>query len=279
MAARKTTGRKKPHYVRTKKRKGAEKGVIAQRTFVVVMILVIMASILVGIGMGFRWMGRKLFSENPRFRIQHLEISCDGNLREEQIREYTGLSEGQNLFSITFDEITERLQKVPVVESVELQREMPSTLYVRVKERVPVARILIKNYKIPRLLDRYGVVLPPRASASLARLPLIKGLDSEVRLGASTEHRDIDYALDIIGLCESKKYLHNHIPIDSLDIQYSDFIDMRLTGGTRVRMPRFQLESKLFYLASVIEFSNSQGKRVKEIDLTLDTEKAPVRYY
>lgn len=279
MAARKTTRRKKTHYVRTKKRKGAEKGVIAQRTFVVIMVLVILAAILIGIGLGFKWIERKLFAENPRFRIQHLEISCDGNLREEQIREYTGLSEDLNLFSFTFDEIKEKLKKVPVVESVELQRELPSTLYVRVKERVPVARIMIKNYKIPRLLDRYGVVLPPRASASLAQLPLIKGLDADVRTGSPVENRDIDYALEIIGLCESKKYLHNQIPIESLDIKYSDFIDMRLIGGTRVRMPRFQLESKLFYLASVIEFSKSQGKRVKEIDLTLDTEKAPVRYY
>lgn len=279
MAARKTSRRTKPHYVKTKKRKGAEPTVVVKRSFSVLLLLVVLVSIVVGIGLGFRWMGRKLFSENPRFRIQHLEITCDGKLQEEQIREYSGLSEGLNLFSFSFDDIKERLEKVPMVESIELKRELPSTLYVHVKERVPVARILINNYKMPRLLDRYGVILPPRLSASLESLPLIKGLDDDVQMGMRVENRDIDYVLEIIALCESKQYLHNNIPIESLDIKYHDFIDMRLTGGTRVRMPRFQLESKLYYLASVIEFSASQGKRVKEIDLTLNSEKAPVRYY
>ncbi len=279
MAARKTTGRKKKQYVKTRKRKGAEKGVVAKRTFVIILLFLILASILVAIGLGFRWIGRQLFSENPRFRIQHLEITCDGKLRQEQIREYSGLSEGMNLFSFSFDEIQSRMAKVPAVESVDLERELPSTLYVRVKERVPVARIKIGNYKIPRLLDRYGVLLPPRASASLARLPLIQGLEAEVRMGARVENRDIDYALEIIALCESKKYLHNHIPLETIDIRYDDYIDVRLTGGVRVKMPRFQLEPKLSKLAAIIEISKSKGKRVKEIDLTLETEKVAVSYY
>jgi cell division septal protein FtsQ len=280
MAVRKTTkSRGKPHYVKSKKRKGAESSVIAQRTVVVVMSLLLLISLAIGIALGFQWMGRKLFSENPRFEIQHLEITCDGHqYSESKIREYSGISEGMNLFALSFDDIEKDLS-LPNVESVYLERVLPSTLIIHVKERVPVARIMIKNSRLPRFLDRYGYVLSPNNDPSLAGLPLVMGLDDELRPGDQVLHQDIDVLLDIIGLCQSKKYLHTYIPLESLDVKYSDFIDMRLTGGTRVRMPRFQLESKLFSLASVLEFAASQGKRVKEIDLTLDSETAPVTYY
>lgn len=280
MATRKTPRKqKKPHYVKSRKRKSVDAPIVAQRSVVVVISLCLLAFLGFGLVRGCSWTRRQLFAENPRFEIQHLEISCDGKLREEQIREYSGLHEGMNLFALSFEAIREELLKSPLVESVVLERRLPSTLCVTVKERIPSARILIGNYKVPRLIDRYGVVLPPRMSAELARLPLIKGMEEMVQPGRETGNRDVECALEIVALCASKKYLHTYIPLESLDIKYEDFIDMRLTGGARVRMPRFQLESKLYYLASVIEFSRSQGKRVKEIDLTLESEKAPVRYY
>jgi cell division septal protein FtsQ len=271
--------RTKPHYVRNSKRKAVDAPVVAQRTVVVVLTLCLLVCFFVGLVFGFKWVRRQLFSKNPRFEIQHLEITCDGKLREEQVREYSGLREGMNLFGLSFDEIQNELLKSPLVESVTIERHLPSTLSVSVKERMPVARIMLGHYNVPRLIDRYGVVLPPRMSAELARLPLIKGMEETVQPGKETGNRDVECALEIVALCESKKYLHTYIPLESLDIKYEDFIDMRLTGGARVRMPRFQLESKLYYLASVIEFSRAQGKRVKEIDLTLESEKAPVRYY
>ena len=283
MAVRKSNSkRNKPHYVRAKKRKNGEAGVIAQRSIVVVLAVLLLAALVGGLVWGLTCVGHNLFSGNPRFKIQHLIISCDGDrLKEQMIRDAAELREGMNLFSFSFAEKETLLRKLPVVESVEFRRELPSTLYVRVKERVPVARIQIGEYPTPRLLDRQGVLLPPRRSPELDRLPLIKGYDRKSQVGRELEDTNIGHVLEIVGLCESKQYLHSFISIESLDITYDDFIDIRLRGSrpTRVRMPRFQMESKLYYLASVIEFSSAQGKQLKEIDLTLNTEKAPVRYY
>jgi hypothetical protein len=44
-------------------------------------------------------------------------------------------------------------------------------------------------------------------------------------------------------------------------------------------MPRFSLKAKLQNLATVIKIANGQGKRVREVDLTLDSAKVPVSYY
>lgn len=279
MATRKKAAKRaKPLYVRSKNRKGADSSALMRRAITVVLLLVVVGAIVFGIKKGVEFIGCQLFSNNPSFEIQHLEISCDGQLTEERIREYTGLAEGKNLFEVRFEDIQQALGQVPVVESVLIERKLPHTLIVQVKERLPVARITgAPAQRYPFVIDRYGYVLPPRQSS--ASLPLIKGLDIDLRLGLPVEHPDVETVLKIIALCDSTGYLRTYVQIESLDVKYSDFIDMRLNGGIRVRMPRFSLKSKLQKLASIIKIANGQGQRVKEVDLTLDSAKVPVSYY
>lgn len=279
MAARKTkTTRKSTQYVRSKKRKGKEPSEWARRSVTIVLLLLVLVGVVYGFMQGFEWMGRKLLSENPLFEIQHLEISCDGNLGEDFIRETTGLHEGMNLFAFDFRDLEESLKSVSRIESVYLERDLPHTLIVKVKERVPVAQITGTNTsRYPYLVDRFGYLLPHLRSA--ANLPLIKGVDEELRLGTKASHHDVENALKIIAFCESSNYLHTYIRIESMDVKYSDFIDMRLQGGIRVRMPRFSFKTKLQKLASIIKISIGQGQRVREVDLTLDSPKVPVTYY
>jgi cell division septal protein FtsQ len=279
MAARKkTTTRKKTQYVRAKKHKGADSSALAKRGFTIFLLVLIFVGVVFGIKTGLMWINRKLFAQNPRFEIQHLVISSDGRLTEDYIREYTELREGMNLFSVSFEDIETNLAKVPVIESVYLERKLPHTLMVKIKERVPVARIAgQKVRRFPYVVDRYGYVLPPRQSA--AGLPLVKGIENELRLGLPVGHGDVETALKIIALCDSSGYLRSFVRIESLDVRYSDFIEMRLEGGVRVRMPRFSLKPRLQKLASVINIASGQGRRVKEVDLTLDSAKVPVTYY
>lgn len=278
MAARKKKNTtKKRQYVRAKQRKGADV-VWWRRAISIIFLLVFLGVLIFGIASGFNWMGRKLYSENRRFEIQHLIVSCDGKLTEDYIRECSGLREGMNLWALSFDEIEEKLMAVSRIESVQLERKLPHTLIVKVKERMPVAMISGRQIsRYPFMIDRYGYVLPHRRK--LATLPLIKGLDEDLVLGEPVEHADVETALKIIGICDSSGYLRNYVRIESLDLKYSDFIDMRLHGGIRVRMPRFSLKPKLQNLATVIKIANGEGRRVKEVDLTLDSAKVPVTYY
>lgn len=279
MAARKKTKNKaKTHYVRSKKRKGAESGVIARRVATIALLLLVVVGIFYAVYKGYEWVKGELFTNNPRFEIHHLVISCDGNLGEDYIREISGLHEGMNLFEFSFGQIEEKLTGVSRIESVYLERKLPHTLMVDVKERVPVARIAgARSTKYPFLVDRYGYVLPHRRSA--AALPLIKGIDQELPLGEQLKNKDVNTALEIIALCESTSYLRTYVRIESLDVKYSDFIDLRLEGGIRVRMPRYSIKPKLQNLATVIKIAKGQGQDVKEVDLTLDSAKVPVTYY
>lgn len=269
---------KKPQYVKGKKQSGAGSSVLTRRLISVGLFIVLLCGMIFGLWKGFEWINYKLYAGNSRFEIQHLVISSNGKLTEDRIREYTGLREGTNLFAVAFDDLERNFSKVPVVESVYLERKLPHTLVVEVKERVPVARISAEKFRrYPYVVDRFGFVLPPRKSS--ASLPLIKGLDSTLELGLLAEHPDVETTLKIIALCNSDGYLRDYVYIESLNVKYSDYIDMRLKNGIRVKMSRFSLRPKLVKLASVIKISTGQGKRLKTVDLTLDSAKAPVTYY
>jgi hypothetical protein len=284
MAARKrkTTG-KKAHYVRAKKRGGAEASVGIRRTISILFLLLILGALFFGVYKGFGWINGKLYSNNPRFEIQHLVISSNGRLKEDYLRETSGLYEGMNLFEFSFRDIERKLQNVSLIESVYLERKLPHTLIVKVKERVPVARVMGRQkVSTPWMIDRYGYVLPPRMKGTA--LPLITGLDSDFSLGEQLNHKDIQIALDIIGICESSHYLSSYVHLVGLNLKYPDYIEMHVQGEReneliRVRMARFSLKPKLSQLASVIQLSRSQGTRLKTVDLTLDSAKVPTTYY
>ena len=268
----------KPHYVRKAKSKGKDSSIWMRRSFSLLAFVLLLGGIGFGIKTSFDWIRAQLFSQNSHFEIQHLVVESDGNLREDQIREYAKVSEGMNLFAVTFKELEDRFKDVSVVESVYLQRKLPHTLIIKVKQRVPMARIMgLISRSYPLVVDREGVVLPPRRSAT--SLPLIKGLNSKLILGKRVKHPDVATALKIIARWGSTGYLRTYVRIESLDVQYSDYIDMRMSGEIRVKMPRYSIKSQLQKLSTVIKIETGKGKRVKTVDLTVDSEKVPIVSY
>jgi cell division septal protein FtsQ len=268
---KKRAKRRTTHYVHTKKRKRSDSSIWIRRILSIGVLLLFLGFIIYGIISGFKWTHQKFFTKNPLFEIQHLDLSTDGKLREDQIREYSGISEGTNLFSISFDEIESHLREVSIIEKVYLWRTLPHTLHIKIVERIPMARILGPSTprSYPYLIDHLGYILPPRLSAK--SLPLIKGLNQELKLGTPLNDRDVKIALKIIAYCESDNYLHAFIKIKTLDVKNLDYIDIRLEDGIRVQMPRYSIPAKLKKLATMIKISLGEGKHLKNVDCTIDS--------
>ncbi len=270
---------KKSLQVRAQRRSGTDSLVVwVKRSFLIVVLLVGIGLVVFGVKSGLDWTVRQLYAENPRFEIQQLIVTCEGKLTEDYIREMSGLREGMNLFEFSLDEVERRLLEVSRIESVHLKRDLPHTLSVRVTERRPVAQIIGRTFvRHPYMVDRFGVVLPHRRS--LAGLPIMRGLDVDVRPGMTLDHSDVELAIQIVEECESSQDLSRYVRLERVDMKYSDHIRLHLEGGAEVRIPRFSLPEKLRKLATVIKIAQGQGKHVKEVDLTLDSVKVPVKYY
>jgi cell division protein FtsQ len=264
--------------VKGKRRSAPEISIWVRRSFSIGIIILMLVLLFMGIFKGFQWAERKLLSNNPRFEIQQLIIECNGKLTEDFIREMSQLHEGQNLFAMSIQEVESKLLEVSRIESVYIERDLPSTLILRVKERHPVARLMGESsLKYPFLVDRFGVILP--FQRSLSGLPLIRGLSEDVRPGKRLSHRDVEFSLQTIALIASTSNLNQYIQLNEINIRHSDYIELTLQGGVEVRLPRFSLQPKLYKLATVIKIAEGQGRRVKWVDLTVDSVKVPVRYF
>ncbi|HAL91752.1 MAG TPA: hypothetical protein DCM68_01850, partial [Verrucomicrobia bacterium] len=122
-------------------------------------------TLLVGIpslGVGLYWGGgaawRAMFAENDFFQIRKIEVTTDGSLGAEHIREYAKVREGLNLFAVRPKEIRDMLLSVPVIENAQVGRRLPDTMVIEVAERVAVARLGRPGSGSPLAVDATGHV-------------------------------------------------------------------------------------------------------------------------
>jgi cell division protein FtsQ len=105
------------------------------------------------------------------------EITVEGNKRlsKRTILERTGLKLYDNILSVNVNTIRYRLMAHPWVADAEVERELPDTIHIRVKERVPIAIV-----DLDRLfyLDEKGNIFKPVESSDKAMVPVVTGLSA-----------------------------------------------------------------------------------------------------
>jgi cell division protein FtsQ len=262
------------YYSRTK----PPKKILARRALVVLLLLGLAAVLLLGVYAGLRYAGSLFFSRNPKFELKTIDIATDGRLTPSQLCEYANLKPGVNLFTIDFAALRKKLEEVPLVESVAIERKLPDTLSIRVIERVAMAQIRWSLHGLPFLIDRHGVVLPMMRNGQ--SLPLIEGLKLEknLRPGNQVDTPGVRQCLDLLAACDELG-LGAQVAFGAFDLRYPDFVNVTVNGETSVRFPHHSAREKLVRLVSVLQLSNEQGQRIRTVDLTPDGRNVPVTYY
>ncbi len=265
----------KTYYVKNKSKQS--KTIIARRGVVVLFLAVVAGALLVGAFVGLEYTGSLFFSRNPKFNLNIINVSSDGRLTPEFFCERAGLKTGTNLFSINVADVRKKIEEVPLVESVTIDRKLPDTLNIKVIERVAMAQIRWSPRALPFLVDRYGVVLPMTRSGQ--SLPLIEGPNlKNIRPGDRKDSPGIRQCLDILAAVEQLG-LGSQVSFVSFDTRYPDFVTAVINSEITVRFPLHSGREKLIRLVSVLQLANEQGRLVKTIDLTPDGRNVPVTFH
>lgn len=232
---------------------------------VVALFVAIGGCVWVGL-MGADWIRVQLFATNPLFTMREPDIRTDGTLKPQDIRERYDLNAGINLFALNLARIHADLLTLPGVRTVEIRRQLPDTLVVRVGERSAIALLVTDKISLP--VDREGYVLVPRAAVS--RLPVIVG-GSVVGLkpGIQIADEKIRDALTTLDLCETMR-LNDTIRVDSINVSHPDNLELRLASGERVPMARTQLDDRLRKLAGVKKALADRHQTASLIDCSLN---------
>ena len=232
---------------------------------------------------GMTWMGfRSLYSTNDRYEIVELEITMhgDGVMTPEKVRHYSGVDKGTNLFAFSTTDIRRELMDgVPNIRNVVIRRELPSSLFIDVHEREPVARIdQTRNF-----IDAEGHVFYKQVHGGA--VPVIKGLAELPAPGDVLDIPSVKHAITLIKTCEmAPEYYGKFVRVTGVDVRNPDFLRVYLSKeapvmaadldwkqrGLQTQVARKSLVDKLNILVGVVKKAERSGARHGIVNLRHD---------
>ncbi|HYF34312.1 MAG TPA: FtsQ-type POTRA domain-containing protein [Prosthecobacter sp.] len=203
---------------------------------------------------------REAFLQNPQFALRQIAVRTEGPLTAEKIVRTTALTEGTNLLTINLREVRTRLERLPQIHSIKIERDYSGLLTLDVKQRLPVAWLecaklgMVAGKKgAAHLVDAEGVFFPGETEdRDYHLLPLIRyeGLPQNSP-GTRVQDLPLTAALRLLGELQ-KRFEQGTEEVRVIDIQtpYSmtalfadksqvtfgvDDLDLQLTRLDRVR--------------------------------------------
>jgi cell division protein FtsQ len=138
-------------------------------------------ALIAGIGLAFLVGAAFLVSRSPLFGAKTIAVKGTGRLSEQQVLKLGGVGSGTNLVWLSTAEVAARLEASPWISTAAVQKELPSTLRITVREQAPVlARRSTSGFDV---LAADGSVLSH--SGSPRGLPVVSGSSPEQLRAAS----------------------------------------------------------------------------------------------
>ena len=138
--------------------------------------------LLLGLGAGLF----KYVLEPTTLRVKHVLFDGTNVLSEQQVLEAAHITDADTIRSVKPDEVRERVMKLPYVRECSVSRSFPSTIIIRIVERIPVAALMVNNHVYE--IDREGTVLREVPPLAPPNGPLVTNLPD---LGALTPGQQV----------------------------------------------------------------------------------------
>ena len=117
---------------------------------------------------------------SPYFQLEEVVIEGCGRVTEKEIAALAGVKHFQNILAINLEETARRIRANPWVVDVELERELPDKLVIKLSEKRPIA--LIKKDGDIYFVDSDGFMFEKLGKGENADLPVLTGFDKNADL-------------------------------------------------------------------------------------------------
>ncbi len=236
--------------------------------------------------------------ENPDFAIEEIDVATDGVIAPEQLRRWTGVKPGENLFRLDLADVKQNLEMVSMIDSISVERVLPRTLKVRVTEREPIAQV-----NVPRTdarggisvtvyqLDADGFVIQPLdprvCIVPLAQvnpqLPVIAGVNYfQLQAGRKIELPAVQAALKLIAAFD-RSPMAGLVELQRVDVSQSSVVVATTGQGSEVVFGlenldrKFSVEQQLQRWQQIYNLGLQQQRTIATADLAV-TNNVPVRW-
>jgi cell division septal protein FtsQ len=226
-----------------------------------------------------------LLYDNKAFAILDVDAQTDGVIAIDQLRRWTGIHPGQNLFALDLAGVRRNLQLVSLIQNVSLEKVLPHTLRLRVTERDPLAQLALPK---PRAggdlematfyLDSEGYVISPLAAGQYApgsqppapdQLPTIVGVDvNQVQVGRRLDSPQVHAALELIQAFE-RSPMQGLADLRKIDVSGQDVLDVKTETGSDVTLGLDNLDQQILRWQKIFEAGQNISKAIATMDLAV----------
>jgi cell division septal protein FtsQ len=244
-------------------------------------VLVIVSKVILGVALctgavfGVRFGAKRLFFENPDYRLSQIEVQTDGTLQREQILKAAGLEEGENIFGIDLGQVRDRLQLLAQVDEVEVVRKLPGEIDLRIVERKPIAWITSDKQisdpfasEVAFLVDARGVLMKEKKLLpEYLGLPLITGCTGEsLEPGKTVESFEGKAALELLRLSLGS-FMQTRFQIREIDISKGYCLLVSDKNHTRVTFGFDNLDAQLQRLEQFLVYADDSKRELATVNL------------
>ncbi len=183
------------------------------------------------------------------FSIDHINISGANKKTQRLIFENIGISKGECILKLSTQKIFSNISKINWVKSVVVQKILPNSINIKIKERTPIA--IFQNGSGAILIDKSGNLIE-KIKTRLPNIPIISGGNANF---------NVKYILDLIS-----QYKDLRDNLDSLT-----YIRERrwniILSGIKVLLPETEIEKALEILSTILKTGKINKNTVSKIDL------------
>lgn len=209
--------------------------------------------------------------QSPFFEVKTITVDGNRQLNEQEIKNFSGITLGTNIFKLNLAKAEERLSLVPLLKNTKLERVLPNKIAIHVVERKAVALLPVQNSFIK--VDEDGVYLQKGNIASA--LPIITGLNVKVNgPGESIESKYLPIVLNTL----EKLPRSLSIKLSEININEAGQVCIYTLEGVQGRMglPK-EIEYKGMVFQQVLNNLEKSGEEIQYVDLS--NPKVPVVKY
>jgi POTRA domain, FtsQ-type len=241
---------------------------------------------------GGDWLLRRAVTENPAFAIRKIVVRTDGLLKVGQVRRWAGVRVGENLFALDLARVKRDLELVPLIKEADVERVLPDTLRLQVKEREPIARVYAlqprQNALGYRIVDYYldaeGFVMDlaearpgPKQAFPPGRLPILVGVsNTDLPPGRPTDSAQVRAALRFISRFAQSPML-GRVELSRIDPSTPGLLEVTTDRGSRITFAVNHLRRQLDRWRIVYDYGLSKGESINALDLSV-TNNLPISW-
>lgn len=185
------------------------------------------------------------------FAVERMDLNGRSRTPMRDVEQAIGFKTGEPIFRVDLGELKERLEAIPTVKHASVERALPDTLHIQLKEREPVA-VWQNNGKFA-LIDDTGAVMPDLEVNKYKNLPLLVGFGAPEHVG------------EVMAMFDARKDLAPQV-VAAIRIGNRRW-DVNFKQGIKVKLPEEHFETAWLELATMQQDQQILLRDIQTIDM------------